>query len=69
MEFSINKTSDRWVLGDTLPKPHQDAVLKPDGYWYININSLEDLLKLQKECDYSLIVNGNTIEIYDEARE
>lgn len=35
----------------------------------IEINTLEDLMKFQQELGYPIILEGNTIEIYDSWRE
>lgn len=37
--------------------------------WYIEIESLEELEKLQKELKNPVILSSNTIEIYDSYRE
>lgn len=38
-------------------------------WWEVEINTLEDLLELQKKLGYELIVYEDTIEIYDSYRE
>lgn len=68
MEFPISKTSDRFVYETIKPQPCNGSYLKPDG-WHIEINSLEDLLKLETECGSSIIICNGHIEIYDEERE
>lgn len=40
-----------------------------DKAWTIEINSLEELLDFQKKCGCSLILSGDSIEIYDDYRE
>ena len=75
MEFTISR-----VRGyDRNNKPCDGAYLKPqpdsyDGFaWFINIGTIEDLLKLSDSLGYSLIVsyayNHPNIEIYDDYRE
>ena len=56
MKFLICKTSDRFVHPQI---PSQ----------YMEINSLEELLKLQIDCGSPIIINNGHIEIYDEERE
>lgn len=55
MKFTVYKTSDR--LGE-------------DAY-QIEINSLEELIKFQQDCDEDIILlkRDNEIEIYDDYRE
>ena len=74
MEFYIERTSD-WFHKKPpvknrqlrlVPKNKKDAYSKNE--WYIEINSLEDLVKLSEE-EGSLIFNPGHIEIYDDYRE
>lgn len=37
--------------------------------WYIEINTLDELMKLIKECGYSLVIDGEKIIIYDDYLE
>ena len=37
--------------------------------WYLEINSLEELMDFQKKEGSSVILSDNTIEIYDDYRE
>lgn len=37
--------------------------------WFIDINNLEELLAFQKECGCELVIEGSTLEIYDDYRE
>jgi hypothetical protein len=68
MEFSIDRTSDLFVYSKIKPHPCNGAYLKPDS-WYIEINSLEDIIKLQLDCGSPIIINSGHIEIYDDDRE
>ena len=36
---------------------------------YIEIKTLEELLKFQEKCNCNIIINGDEIEIYDDYRE
>lgn len=83
MIFRIYRTRDLWHLKK--PQPCKNAFCKDcDNYndWFIEINTLEDLKKLENEVDKELIIRniGCTIdeskslydqpyiEIYDEDR-
>lgn len=79
MKFRIKKTSDDYV------KPCEQATLAWEGKnefgwrerkWEIEINSLEELMKLTEESEDKAIVifaaneqSGPMIEIYDDYRE
>lgn len=39
------------------------------GHWEIEIDTVEDLIKLNKGLGKSLIIDGDEIEIYDDWRE
>lgn len=41
----------------------------PEDSWEIEIDSLDDLVELQKSVTCPLIINGNVLEIYDDYRE
>jgi len=68
MIFEISKTSD-WYGKQ---KPCKKAkMVNNDGEnkkWQININTLKELLKLREEVG-KLIINSDSIEIYDSYRE
>lgn len=68
MKCIVSRTSMR----DKSQKPCEEAV-EDDGYWTIEINSFEDLLKIEKKYA-SLVVGSHVkgvphIEIYDDYRE
>lgn len=43
---------------DQLPTKWQDQVTaQREGYWYVELETLEDLLALVHECRYPIIVN------------
>ena len=76
MIFRISKTSD--YLHTDRPKPCKNAkkIVEMDSLWRyeiicweVEINTLEELLDLQKEVGEELIISDGYIEIYDEYRE
>lgn len=82
MIFRIFKTSWRVIPKEKpfekyFEKPCEKAYIKDNGNgkieWYIEINTLEDLIKLQKEVNEEFIFNVESpqpfIEIYDFWRE
>lgn len=64
MEFMITRTS---LLLESSEKPTGKAY-KEGEFWYIKINSLEELVELTKE-EGEIIINGDFLEIYDSYRE
>lgn len=40
-----------------------------DGSCILEVDKVEDLVKFQKELDIPIILDGNSIEIYDDYRE
>ena len=83
MKFNILRTSQTLTgfYHKEDPKPYNNAklVINTEGCHYeIEINSLEDLIKLQEEVNESLIISDDydmkgmcskSIEIYDAYRE
>lgn len=78
MKFSITRTSAQWI---DAPKPCEEAVLESrylcakDGdyelwnnEYRIEIDSLQELVDLTKKYG-EIIINGNSLEIYDDYRE
>lgn len=78
MKFTIERTSDY----DGIMKPSKNAVLSKEkssfdtNVWEIEIESLEELIKLKEEVKYPIIIKNpcfiegqNEIEIYDDYRE
>jgi len=69
MQLKISRASSRSPYKD---KPCQRAILAEvdkHGYhnWEVNINTLEELLELQKEVgDMILFQHDNSITIYDD---
>lgn len=51
MQFKVEKASD-WL------SEHKEELKE--------INTLEELMQLQQECGHSIILDGNTITIYDD---
>lgn len=49
--------------------PYREGETLSKLFEYITINSLSDLLELQKEVQEELIIDSDTIEIYDYWRE
>lgn len=77
MKFRIEKASyytTEWEFNKRFNKdrkPCKNAVLKKDEYgikaWWIEINSLEELLELRKEVNEELIIGLNgVITIYND---
>lgn len=82
MKFRIKRTSDFFAVEN---KPSKNAYggkpLKEDSdkhIWYIDINTVEDLIQLRDEVEEPLIINTAwedelngmpEIEIYDDYRE
>ena len=74
MRFQISRTS-QFINSETAP--HERAVSEQKTYpngnvcteWFIEINSLEELIAFAKEVRYELVVTENSIEIYDDWRE
>lgn len=52
MQFKVEKVSD-WLCGENKEE-------------FKEINTLEELMQLQQECGHSIILDGNTITIYDD---
>lgn len=78
MTFRITKTSNH--LHTDQPKPCKNAkkIVEMDSLWRyeiirweweVEINTLEELLDLQKEVGEELIISDEYIEIYDAYRE
>lgn len=80
VEFEICRTSLNWE-----EKPCKSAYPKQvirtfrsgrsDWYnrevtrWFIEVSTIEELIELQREAVHSIILNEQTIEIYDDYRE
>lgn len=76
MIFRIVRTSD--YLHTDQPKPCKNAkkIVEIDPVWHrelvrweVEINTLKELLDLQKEVGEELIISDGYIEIYDDYRE
>lgn len=89
MIFEIKRTS-QWFSGEDKP-PHDKAFIKEferyvgankiqDKGWFIELNTLEDLLNLQEEMGEKIIISDylfrynnigveHSVEIYDDYRE
>lgn len=71
MKFEIDRTS---LPRFSNKQPCKNAY-KENGFWYIDIETLEELLNLSKGIDEELIVSSEGandepyIEIYDDYRE
>lgn len=69
MKFGITKTSN--VISTSKPKPTEKAYSEGKK-WYIEINTLEEIINLSRETRKELIINTDEepyIEIYDCFRE
>jgi hypothetical protein len=62
---------DEHLLGAMREMPNADDPKARYTEWLIEINSLEELLELARQCDNPLIVDAKNmdIEIYDTWRE
>lgn len=61
----IRDENNKWILGDT----GKTKIVK---HWEVDINTLEELLKIEAEVEYPLIISSDDslkIEIYDDWRE
>lgn len=71
MKFNIESLKYR----NSSAPPCKNAVFDHEGSdayfsrWFIEINTLEELLEIVKETTYDLIVNADTITIYDDYAE
>lgn len=82
MRFKICRSSDFYITFNEIP-PCKNAVIVEGQvmvrekvryipHWEVDINTLEELLELQKEVEHPLIVSYDDtleIEIYDDWRE
>jgi hypothetical protein len=70
MRFKICRTSLKTDEAPCKRTTFEYAKLNPKfRIWFIEINTLEELMNLQKEVNSNLIINDGTIEIYDDYRE
>lgn len=56
-----------------LPDGNIRRTMEDENVWVVEINTLEELMKLQEECGHSIIISSRnpipSIEIYDGYRE
>lgn len=70
MKFIVTRTS-QWDN----EKPCENAKLDNevnlwgDKQWYIEINTIEELMAFKREVGVPIIIRDNSIEIYDDYRE
>ena len=65
VEFEIFRASTHSGHNEDCP-PSKKAIFK-NSKWFIVINSIQDILDLQQECDRDVIFErGNIIRIYDD---
>lgn len=70
MKYIITRTSDWSGKEQPCSQAFQDGTDKyGHPIWRVDINSLDDLQSIIKECDASVIVGLNDLEIYDDFRE
>lgn len=76
MTFRIFKTSDYLHTDQSKPCKNAKKIVEMDSLsryeiirWEVEINTLEELLDLQKEVGEELIISDGYIEIYDDYRE
>lgn len=70
MKFIVTRTS-QW--DDEKPcenaKLDNEVDLFGNKQWYIEINTIEELMAFKREVGVSIIIGSNSIEIYDGYRE
>mgnify|MGYP003429606115 CR=1 FL=1 len=67
MKYNISKTSDFWGYeGKPYSKSYQD---ENDKKWYVDIETLDELNAIIEETECQLVINTDSIEIYDDYRE
>ena len=71
MKYRIERTSD---FGGSEERPCENAYAEGCDdfdmpYWYIEINTLEELHELIEEVKHPVIISKGHIEIYDAYRE
>lgn len=49
-------------------QPCEEAVFS-NGEWWVDLNSLNDLIKLVDKCGEIIVREDNKLEIYDDRRE
>jgi hypothetical protein len=83
VKFEISKTSESTADASApCSRAYLEVEERPDkviyqiNHWFVDLNTLEDLLKLIDEVEQEIIVNGGldsilnpSIEIYDTYRE
>ena len=78
MKFKIEKTSLMFkrdekpterAFKEALSNFNNNNVLFEEDEWYIEVNSLEELIALVREEGYPIIIGLNKLEIYDDYRE
>lgn len=76
MIFRIRKTSSYSHIDQPKPCKNAKKIVEIDPVWHcetvrwdVEINTLEELLDLQKEVGEELIISDGHIEIYDDYRE
>lgn len=83
MKFVISRTSNLWNDGKPCNEAIEETFSCKDKHgevykrkrWVIQINSLDELLKLKEKCNHDLVICKNIfddsyeIEIYDDFRE
>lgn len=67
MKYKIGRTSDFWGRNKPCSKAFTDGGNYPT--YYIEINNLEDLNELIREVGCSVVIDEDSIEIYDDYRE
>ena len=67
MKYNISKTSDFWGnYGKPYSKAYQD---ENDKKWYVDIETFDELNAIIEETKCELVINTDSIEIYDDYRE
>lgn len=67
MKYNISKVSDFWgIKGKPYSRAYQD---ENDKKWYVDIETLDELNAIIEETKHSLIIDEDSIEVYDDFRE
>lgn len=69
MKFTVTRTS-QWDNEKPCERAKFDEVdIWGDKRWYIEINTIEELMAFKREVGVPIIIGSDSIEIYDGYRE
>ena len=72
MKFKVERTSDIWNDKQPCPEAIRETIGAydvPTIDWFVNIDTLEELVAFAKEHGPELVFEDGRIEIYDTYRE